>query len=242
MKCAIEVGKPDWRPLENAIPPEYCEDFMYMGKAGDIVLYKHRLTRRYLNIDAVTGKFYRYANDEYVEIDRRQALRFCLRPRPMRRSEANGTRASTRSFFWAAPARTRRSTSCARAQSSTCRSPPANVTGTSTVTGRNTRSGTTWSASSGSARSCAITFARDRGSISKARCGRAPGTTGRPASAGIARRSSSPRSASCRLRPMAAVTMWSTTSAGRDLRRPSSARNRRSRRRRCLTDPNSKCG
>jgi hypothetical protein len=47
---------------------------MFMGKAGDIVLYKHRLTRRYLNIDAVTGKFYRYANGEYVEIDRRQAF------------------------------------------------------------------------------------------------------------------------------------------------------------------------
>ena len=74
MKCAIEVGKPDWRPLENAIPPEYCEDYMYMGKAGDIVLYKHRLTRRYLNIDAVTGRFYRYAYGEYVEVDRRQAF------------------------------------------------------------------------------------------------------------------------------------------------------------------------
>ena len=58
MKCAIEVGKPDWRPLESAMPPEFCEDFMFMGKAGGIVLYKHRITRRYLNIDAVTGKFY----------------------------------------------------------------------------------------------------------------------------------------------------------------------------------------
>ena len=47
---------------------------MFMGKAGDIVIYKHRLTRRYLNIDAVTGKFYRYANGDYVEIDRRQAF------------------------------------------------------------------------------------------------------------------------------------------------------------------------
>ncbi len=47
---------------------------MFMGKAGDIVLYKRNLTRRHLNIDAVTGKFYHYANDEYVEIDRRQAL------------------------------------------------------------------------------------------------------------------------------------------------------------------------
>ena len=74
MKCEIEVGKPDWRPLENAMPTEFCEEFMFMGKAGDIVLYKHRLTRRYLNIDAVTGKFYRYANGEYIEIDRRQAF------------------------------------------------------------------------------------------------------------------------------------------------------------------------
>jgi len=74
MTCSIKVGTPDWRPLENAMPPEFCEFFMFMGKAGDIVLYKHRLTRRYLNIDAVTGKFYRYTDGEYVEIDRRQAL------------------------------------------------------------------------------------------------------------------------------------------------------------------------
>jgi hypothetical protein len=47
---------------------------MFMGKAGEIVLYKHRITRRYLNIDAVTGKFYRYTNGEYAEIDRRQAF------------------------------------------------------------------------------------------------------------------------------------------------------------------------
>ena len=74
MTVAIEVGKPDWRPLERSLPSEFCEDFMFMGKAGDIVLYKHRITRRYLNISAATGKFYRYANREYVEIDRRQAL------------------------------------------------------------------------------------------------------------------------------------------------------------------------
>jgi hypothetical protein len=74
MKSAIEVGKPDWRPLESAMPPEFCEDFMFMGKAGEIILYEHRITRRYLNIDAVTGKFYRYINGEYIEIDQRQAF------------------------------------------------------------------------------------------------------------------------------------------------------------------------
>jgi len=116
------------------------------------------------------------------------------------------------------------------------RSPPVNATGTSMATGRSTRSGTTWSASSERPRSCATMFARAHGCTSKVRCGHAPGTTGRPASAGIAPRSSSPRSVSCLLRPMAAATIWSTTSAGRASRRPSLARNRRLRRRRCLTD------
>jgi len=74
MTCAIEVGEPDWRPLERALPSEFCEEFMFMGKVGGIVLYKHRITRRYLNIDSVAGKFYRYVNGEYVEIDRRQAF------------------------------------------------------------------------------------------------------------------------------------------------------------------------
>jgi hypothetical protein len=38
MKCEIEVGQPDWRPLEQALPSEFCEEFMFMGKAGVIVL------------------------------------------------------------------------------------------------------------------------------------------------------------------------------------------------------------
>ena len=28
MKHAIEVGKPDWRPLENAMPSELCDDYV----------------------------------------------------------------------------------------------------------------------------------------------------------------------------------------------------------------------
>jgi hypothetical protein len=48
----------------------HVRDFMYMGHAGDLVLYKHRDTRRYLNIDAVTGRFYRYADGCYIEVER----------------------------------------------------------------------------------------------------------------------------------------------------------------------------
>jgi hypothetical protein len=74
MSRAIEVGAPDWKPLEAVLSPGDCADFMYMGHAGGIVLYKHCDTRRYLNIDAVTGRFYRYADGDYIEIDRQQAI------------------------------------------------------------------------------------------------------------------------------------------------------------------------
>ena len=74
MNRAIVVGEPDWKPLEGVLSREHCEDFMYMGSAGGIVLYKHRDTRRYLNIEAETGRFYRYADGDYIEIGRKQAI------------------------------------------------------------------------------------------------------------------------------------------------------------------------
>ena len=74
MSRAIEVGEPNWKPLEGVLSREHCEDFMFMGSASGIVLYKHRDTRRYLNIEAETGRFYRYANGDYIEINREQAI------------------------------------------------------------------------------------------------------------------------------------------------------------------------
>jgi hypothetical protein len=37
---------------------------MFMGVTGGIVLYKHRDTRHYLNIDAVTGRFFQYSDGD----------------------------------------------------------------------------------------------------------------------------------------------------------------------------------
>lgn len=37
-------------------------------------LKNHFFRIDYLNIDAITGKYYRYANGEYIEIERRQAF------------------------------------------------------------------------------------------------------------------------------------------------------------------------
>jgi hypothetical protein len=47
---------------------------MYMGRAGEIELYKHRWTRRYLNIGMDCRSFYLYSDGKYVEISQAAAL------------------------------------------------------------------------------------------------------------------------------------------------------------------------
>jgi hypothetical protein len=42
----------DWAPLEHMLGPKLCEHFMFMGRSGELYLYKHVETRRYLNLDA----------------------------------------------------------------------------------------------------------------------------------------------------------------------------------------------
>ncbi len=55
-----------WRPLERCLAhyglSEFLESFMWMGHCGAIQLYKHRMTRRYLNLD-YRGKAYSYHGD-----------------------------------------------------------------------------------------------------------------------------------------------------------------------------------
>lgn len=68
------VGEPNWVPLERVLPDSELQDFMYMGRAGEIELYKHRLTRRYLNIGCDGRRFYRYCDGAYVEISQAEAL------------------------------------------------------------------------------------------------------------------------------------------------------------------------
>ena len=74
IQAAITVGEPNWTPLELAVPACELENFMYMGRAGEIEFYKHRVTRRYLNIERNSQKFYRYLDGKYVEITRGAAL------------------------------------------------------------------------------------------------------------------------------------------------------------------------
>ena len=70
----ISVDEPNWEPLERALTPRECLDFMYMGRAGAIELYTHYFTRRYLNIARDSQTFYRYSEGKYVEISQVEAL------------------------------------------------------------------------------------------------------------------------------------------------------------------------
>ena len=79
MQVAVTVGEPNWAPLEHAVPTTELENFMYMGRAGEIELYKHRITRRYLNVGRNSERFYRYLDGEYVEITKAAALRYVRR-------------------------------------------------------------------------------------------------------------------------------------------------------------------
>jgi len=42
---------PEWNPLLTRLASHQCAAFMYMGHVGPVHLYKHVITRRYLNLD-----------------------------------------------------------------------------------------------------------------------------------------------------------------------------------------------
>ena len=64
----------DWRPLERMLGPSLCVDVMFMGRSQQIHLYKHRDTRRYLNI-AHDGTF-RYSAHGYQPIGLEEAIEY----------------------------------------------------------------------------------------------------------------------------------------------------------------------
>jgi hypothetical protein len=73
----IIVSEPNWKPLERLFSHEECAAFMYMGRVGTIEQYKHRDTRRYLNIDAYTGEFHLpRGNNGYMKVSKAAALAY----------------------------------------------------------------------------------------------------------------------------------------------------------------------
>jgi len=71
---SVEIAmKPCWKPLEQMLGADLCRNFMYMGCSGQIYLYKHIDTRRYLNID-LDGACFRYSPAGYIPIGLMEAI------------------------------------------------------------------------------------------------------------------------------------------------------------------------
>jgi len=61
IKVKAQAQKPsNWDPLVKLVGWRVPEQFMFMGDADNLNLYKHTKTRKYLNIDRVTGFTYRF--------------------------------------------------------------------------------------------------------------------------------------------------------------------------------------
>jgi hypothetical protein len=63
----------DWAPLELVLGPQLCGRFMFMDRCGELYLYKHIDTRRYLNLDA-EGRCFRYTGNGYEPEEVRRAI------------------------------------------------------------------------------------------------------------------------------------------------------------------------
>lgn len=66
-----------WGPLEDVVEAAKCQNFMFIGcvTLGElkVYLYKHRNTRRYLNLDW-SGNAYKFVKGKYVPVKLSDAL------------------------------------------------------------------------------------------------------------------------------------------------------------------------
>jgi len=60
--------KPNWQPLIEKLGQERCVGFMYMSRINGINLYKHGISRTYLNLDD-SGQCYKYRNSRFEKAD-----------------------------------------------------------------------------------------------------------------------------------------------------------------------------
>ena len=60
--------KPNWQPLIEKLGQERCVGFMYMARINAINLYKHGISRTYLNLDD-SGQCFRYRNSRFEKVD-----------------------------------------------------------------------------------------------------------------------------------------------------------------------------
>ena len=66
-----------WGPLEDVVEAAKCQNFMFIGcvtmRELKVYLYKHRNTRRYLNLDD-QGNAYKFRKGKYHPLELSNAL------------------------------------------------------------------------------------------------------------------------------------------------------------------------
>jgi len=66
--------QPNWKPLEKMLGRTRCVGFMYMGRANGVYLYKHGITRTYVNLDDDGNCYVRGEPGCYCQADLNQEL------------------------------------------------------------------------------------------------------------------------------------------------------------------------
>ena len=70
----------NWKPLEDRLGPARCAGFMYMGRINGVNLYKHGLSRRYLNLRDDGRAFRQLDRGRFEEIPFSEALAWVAEP------------------------------------------------------------------------------------------------------------------------------------------------------------------
>src|ERR1035438_10047296 len=69
------VQTSNWTLLIDLIGKEPARGFVFVGNFGDIMVYRHHMTRQYLNIHISTGQTFEYAGDlGYLPITKEMAI------------------------------------------------------------------------------------------------------------------------------------------------------------------------
>jgi len=66
--------QPNWEPLEKMLGRARCAGFMCMGRVNGVYLYKHGITRSYLNLDDDGNCYVRGEQGCYRQADLNQEL------------------------------------------------------------------------------------------------------------------------------------------------------------------------
>ena len=66
--------EPNWKPLEDRLGKARCAGFMFMGRVNGINLYKHGISRTYLNLDDAGNCFVSSLHGCYIPSDFEEEL------------------------------------------------------------------------------------------------------------------------------------------------------------------------